>query len=509
VKTNISIANRSRSLLSASALFLLTMFGPGQTAQAAHPQPESEKAFYVIEDIPMPEGTLFEACAMTRLPGDRLAIATRRGEVWIVSNIFGKTKDIQFDLFASGLEEPLGIAYKDGWFYTAEHTQISRLRDEDGDGTADIYETFNNDWGTTPGDTYHEFVFMAPEHDQEGNLWVTLCLTNSSSSSAYLRGWSVRITPDGKLIPTTSGVRSPGGVGYNAKGDVFYCDNQGFWNGSSCLKHLKPGSFQGNPKGNTWYSDPRVKQIMGEAPVEPVSGSRIDTERARIKEFVPPAVVFPHGKIGTSPTGIDWDRSKGKFGPFSDQMFVGEITHSQVQRVFLEEVNGVYQGAVFKFLSGFDSGIVGVNFAEEGYIFTGGTNRGWGARGGKPQSFERVRWTGKTPFEILKMEAQPDGFVITFTEPADLKTAGDPASYKMSSWTYIYQEGYGSPEVDGQDQTITAARVSADGLSVRLTIDNLVKGHVHHLESPGVKSASNSNLWHTSAYYTLNEIPSP
>ena len=46
------------------------------------------------------------------------------------------------------------------------------------------------------------------------------------------------------------------------------------------------------------------------------------------------------------------------------------------------------------------------------------------------------------------MHAKPDGFELTFTEPVDPKTAGDPESYTMQTYTYIYQSTYGSPEVD-------------------------------------------------------------
>ena len=55
------------------------------------------------------------------------------------------------------------------------------------------------------------------------------------------------------MIPTCSGVRSPGGIGENHLGDMFCCDNQGPWNGTSSIKHLKPGAFTGNPTGNKYY----------------------------------------------------------------------------------------------------------------------------------------------------------------------------------------------------------------------------------------------------------------
>ena len=143
----------------------------------------------------------------------------------------------------------------------------------------------------------------------------------------------------------------------------------------------------------------------------------------------------------------------------------------------------------------------------EGSMFVAGTNRGWGSRGRDPFAIERMKWTGKTPFEIHTMKALPDGFELTFTEPVDAKTAGDVAAYKLQSYTYIYQSSYGSPEVDHTKPTIKSAEVAKDGRSVKLTIDGLVPGHVHELHSDGVRSQAGLPLLHTQAYYTLNFIP--
>ncbi|MFM8905290.1 MAG: hypothetical protein ACKOIB_08620, partial [Verrucomicrobiota bacterium] len=74
-------------------------------------------------------------------------------------------------------------------------------------------------------------------------------------------------------------------------------------------------------------------------------------------------------------------------------------------------------------------------------------------------------------------------------------------------FTYIYQSSYGSPEVDQTEPTVKSAVVSADGLRVRLVVDGLVRGHVHHLVVTAVKSKSGDALWHPEAWYTLNEIP--
>ncbi|MBC7979992.1 MAG: hypothetical protein H7Y36_05465 [Armatimonadetes bacterium] len=457
--------------------------------------------FYNRQEIPLPPGEVMEVSSIALMPGKKVAVATRRGDLWICSGAYDENlSKVTWVKFAHGLHEPLGMFYKGTSLYLTQRPDFSRLEDTDGDGKADVFETINSEWGIN-GD-YHEYAFgTAP--DKNGDVWITLCLTGSFTADSNWRGWALRITPDGKMIPTCSGIRSPGGMGFNAEGEVFYSDNQGPWNGSSSVKWLKPGSFQGNPMGNKFHQLANLP-----TPPEPADKSRILTERKKFPTFGPPAVVLPHAKVGQSPSGIVADMSGGKFGPWNHQLYVGEQTHSQVQRICLEKVNGLYQGAVFHFLEGSEAGIIPVQLDQkEGVLFVGGSNRGWGSRGTKTFTFERVKWTGKTPFEMKTMTAHSDGFTLNFTEPLDTAAATNPASYAMSAWTYIYQSEYGSPEVDQSTPLITAAKISGDKKSVRLTINGLVQGHVHHLTAPGLISASGAKLWHPDAFYTLNEIP--
>lgn len=474
----------------------LTFFLAASIANAA-----SQSDYYLREEIPLPPGEVMEIGSIALMPDQQIAVTTRRGDLWICSGAYADDlSKVTWKKFAQNLHEPLGMFWKNGALFLTQRPEITKITDSNNDGLADTFKTVCSDWGIT-GD-YHEYAFGS-EPDKNGDIWVVLCLTGSSGADADWRGWAVRVTPDGKMIPTASGIRSPGGIGFNASGDVFYTDNQGPWNGSSSLKWLKPGSFQGNPTGNKFHQ-------LAQLPAQPdiADESRVLAEHLKFPNFIPPAVVLPHAKVGQSPTGIACDQSRGKFGPWENQLYIGEQTHSQVQRVCLEKVNGIYQGAVFHFLDGFETGLIPIRLDQEaGILFAGGSNRGWASRGNKPFTFERVKWTGKTPFEIQTMTAKPDGFTLNFTEPVDPATAGNPASYSMQAWTYILQSGYGSPEVDQATPQITAATVSTDGKSVRLKIDGLVRGHVHHLNSKGVKSAAGQPLWHPDAYYTLNEIP--
>ena len=291
----------------------------------------------------------------------------------------------------------------------------------------------------------------------------------------------------------------------NLAGDMFYTDNQGPWNGTCGLKHLAPGKFVGHPDGNKWYS--LTEATMGPRPKDPESGSRFMVEAAKIPEYEPAAILFPYSKMGQSAAGIATDTTGGKFGPFAGQMFVADQTFSWVMRCFLEQVDGHYQGACFPFRAGQGSGSLALQFTNDGSLFVGGTNRGWGSRGSKPFSLDRIIWTGITPFEIREMRAMPDGFELTFTEPVNPDTASNPNSYDLMAYTYIYQSDYGSPEVDHSKPKVTSAKVAPDYRSVRLTIEGLAPGCVHELNASGIRSKQDKPLLHSQAYYTLNRIP--
>ena len=477
-----------------------------------------EADYYKITTFDTPKETAMEVGSIELLPDGKLALGTRRGEIWVVTNPDSEPANVKYQLFASGQHEVLGLAWKDGWLYATNRYEVLKMKDKDGDGRADLFETVCDQWGVS-GD-YHEYAFGS-RFDKAGDLWVVLCLTGSFNSNAPFRGWALRIKPDGTMVPTCSGIRSPGGIGFDADGEVFYTDNQGPWHGSCTLQHLVPGSFQGHPGGNVWYEK---APNMGPRPIDPIPEAyqggrkrgensptgdpdRMVKERERIKQLVPPAVYMVHGKIGNSSSAIICDLSGGKFGPFAKQLFIADQSHSNLSRVFLETVNGVKQGVVIPFRAGFQSGIIGGRMDAAGRVFVGGSDRGWGAKGGKPFCFERVEWTGKVPFEVHEMHARPDGFELTFTQPVDAATAGDAKSYSMREFTYAYREAYGGPEVDEIIPKITKATVGADGKSVRLVIEPITKGHIHELHLDGVKSSSGTPVLHPVGYYTLNEIP--
>lgn len=509
------------------AVLLAVLLGTGASIQAA-----GENDYYRLISVatseaptdsrskrwkPAPGGLALEVGGLTVVDDKRVAVAIRKGEVWLLDGVYDDpVQNVTYHKFASALHEPLGLLKHGDVYYTAQRSELTGLRDTNNDGTADEYITVAKGWGVTG--CYHEYAF-GPLLDHDGNLWVTLNIGMGLSKQqmsrtltdtplgyrqAQWRGWGMKVTPAGKLVPVCSGMRSPCGIGMNREGDVFYSDQQGNWVATNSLHHIREGAFfhhaealaSMNLEGSSFQD---VKPVPDGLPYPEA-----------IKQFAqlrPPAVWFPYRKAGQSTTDIMLDDSHGRFGPFDGQLFVGEFTQASIHRVFLEKVGGEYQGACFPFRSRFASAVLRLAQGTDGSVFVGLTNRGWSSLGTSAYGLQRLVWTGKTPFEVKEMKALSDGFELVFTSPVEMKTASDTGSYEINSHTYNYQSTYGSDEIQQRTLGVKSATVSADGLRVHLRVDGLRELFVHELVAAGVRSQSGVPLLHPQAWYTLNRIP--
>ena len=463
----------------------------------------AESDYYRIVTYPMPEELKLEVSGLALMPDGRMAAAIRKGEIWMIENAYGDPSKVTYSQWATGLHEPLGLAWHDGALYTTQRTEITRLRDTDNDGRADEYLTFAKGWGVSG--SYHEYAY-GPVFDQNGNALMTLNISIGKGpvpDDDAWRGWSLKVAPDGTWKPWSGGFRSPSGIGMNRAGDFFATDQQGNWYPTCPLLHLKEGAFHGHADV---YPDCSRPEATFDLPKPmPRDLTVVEAEKA-IPAYTLPAVWFPYRTMGMSSTDILCDTTEGKFGPFADQLFVGEFTMSFITRVFLEKVDGHYQGAVFRFREGFDCAVLRMAWGKDGSMFVGESNRGWNSLGTRSYGLQRLVWTGKIPFDVKEMHALPNGFKLTFTQPVDPKLGSDVASYAMRSYTYPYHKSYGGDEIDEKKPTITSAKVADGGLTVMLEVEGLRAGYVHELTSK-LKSATGLPLEHDLACYTLNRIP--
>ena len=451
---------------------------------------------------------------------DRVIAVTRRGEVWAIDGFAGAAprESAAFTLVAEGLHEPLGLVHAPGGpgLVTACRAELSRLEDEDGDGVFESIATIADDWHISGN--YHEYNF-GPAIALDGSYWIT---TNKPFGDQPFgkvdwRGYAFRIRPDGEVKPMCAGLRSPAGIESSPWGEIFYTDNQGEWCGAGKLSLLVPGGYYGHPHGIESTTDPNWTFAKPKALPEGVTYAEIAAS-GEYPAFRMPAVWFPYDKVGRSPAGFAWDTTRGKFGPFEDQVFVADQYEAAVFRVCLERVGGHWQGACFRFRDGLGSGAVRLAWTRGGALLVGETHRGWGSKGVLSQGLERIDWTGVIPFEIRTMRVLQDGkgpgFELRFTHSVDQASLTDLAGYSAMSYTYEASERYGSDELDRREHEIVGVRAHEDGRGVDVILDGLRAGYVHELSAHGVRrsadpsaAAAELGLLHEVGYYTVVVVP--
>lgn len=419
------------------------------------------------------------------LPDGGLAVATWPGEIYIVEEATGPIEQATFRLFATGLDQPLGLRVVDGEILVVQRCELTRVSDTDGDGLADWYESVNDDWGYSGN--YHSYAF-GPMIDGQGRFYVGLTGHRGLYEHKYT-GWWARIAPDGSAIEGfCHGFRTPNGFG-TYRGDLFCTDNQGNWIGTSKLNHLGEGAFYGYPSGKP--AMPKEQQVE--------------------RPWKQPALYIPRS---WSPSASDIaEIPAGTFGPFEGQLLIGEFQNGTVLRAALEKVEGQWQGAVWPMMKGFVGAVNRLSFGPDGKLYVGGCKRAWSTAAPLEYSLERVTFTGEAGFEILEAHVKPDGFELIFTRPVDELEAGDPENYDVLQHRYRYSSSYGSPEIDFEGNennaspvTVVDAVVLDNGKRVRLKLDGWREGYVTMVRSLA-RDREGHRLENDTFYYTLNRIP--
>ncbi len=476
----------------------------------------TEGDYYKIVTIPSPSDIALEVSGINLQPNGDLVITTRFGEVWLIGDPYMEVSARpHFKKIASGLHTPLGIASKDGKFYVGQRSELTELSDTDGDDIIDQFRTFAT---IAMSGNYCEYVH-GPIVLPDGSFWLNLNLGDNGwltrehffgemGHHAPWKGWAVRITPEGELVPIASGLRSPPGMGIGRDGTMYYTENQGGWVGTGFVTTVEEGDFFGHPSSLKSAGLDKSNIDLHPKDIPDEDSLMMHDAVKRIPQLKMPSVRMPHGVMGTSLSWVLEDTTSGAFGPFEGQLFVADQGQSKIMRVFMEEVGGEMQGAVFHFREGFQSGIIRSSWGKDGSMFVGMSDRGWNALGSEPDGLQRLVWTGQLPFEVQSIRAQPDGFELVFTSPVDAATAGSSQSYQISSFDYLYHMEYGSPLIDQEDASIEKIIVAQDGLKARLILKEPMRaGYIYQVRVDGIRSTEGQPILHPEAYYSLNQIP--
>jgi glucose/arabinose dehydrogenase len=471
---------------------------------------------FSIETIEIPAGIDPQIGGIDATPSGKLAVCFHRGEVMLYDPATGK-----WTQFAEGLHEPLGLLVEsDSSILVMQRCELTRLRDVDGDGRADDYETVYDGFGMTGN--YHEFAF-GPARDHQGNLYVAL---NTASNGAGIRkeirgewndigvprdkmdtgkewgkvrgaagrmyarakwrGWVVKLSPDGeKVTPFACGFRSPDGIGFDADGRLLVTDNQGDWLGTSKVHHVREGGFYGHVASLIWREGWQRNPLQ-------MPAAELDALRT------PAAALLPQGELASSPTQ-PIAVPDGMLGAFAGQTLIGEMNQKSLVRFLPDSVGDVTQGAAIPFLrtAALGAGNHRMTFTKDGSLWIGKTHLSWAGASG----LVRVRLREKGPlFAVDQVRVKSDGFTLRFTQPVD---AASLKGLKVRAHGYKYFKNYGSPKVDNREVAITSSKLDDPGTTLHVQLPQLREGDVYTFTLAGMTSRGAKPLLGDKVYYTL------
>lgn len=503
----------------ASDLNALTKGGPIQWPETFKPQSTlgNDSTAYTVDRIGVPGGNKYEgrmriAAVDFFSDGTTAAVSTWDGSVWIVKNIDSKLENVEWKLFADGLHEPMGLKIVDDKVYTVADDQITKFHDLNGDGEADFYECFNNDWDLTSG--FHAFCFDL-QTDKEGNFYFAFGAPVRGGGRSFERlgrhhGSVLRVSKDGsKLERFATGFRAPNGIGVGPNGEVTSGDNEGTYVPRSPINWIKEGGFGGVVDTFAKYQD-----MKSTPTVQQRSGNR--QKHLEISEMPKPLAWLPK-HVDNSGGGQVWVTSD-KWGPLNNKLLHLSYGQSSLYLVLKEMKGDQIQGGVVKFPIQLSSSAMRARFNhKDGQLYICGL-KGWQTNAAKDGGLDRIRYTGKKINMPVEMKTTAKGIELTFSEKLDGELANDPKSYAVKGadiwWSHDYgsrefQIGQRDVEVNAKKQgwttlKVKSAKLQADGKTVSIEIENFQP--IHELElSVDLETAEGAEIV-KKLYFTIHEL---
>jgi mono/diheme cytochrome c family protein len=430
-----------------------------------------------------------------------LVMCSLKGSVWLVRDTDGDGLEDHLELVADGLAAPYGVACRGAAIDVATKFGVIRLSQLRADGRARRADVIASGWGYTAD--YHDWTVGLPR-DAEGNYFVGLPCQQDDRSlvEARLRGTVVKLRPRQPTIESprlfdlemiSAGLRFPMGLAVNRDGDVFATDNQGNYTPFNELNHLRRGARYGF-----------VNKLEARPGFQPPCDD--------------PAIAIPHPWT-RSVNGICFlytpdavrEQKRPSFGPFEGHLIGCEFDTRRLIRMSLKKVGETYQGAAYPFSTEpvpgeptFEGPVV-CAVAPQGDLYVGNLrDSGWGG-GQNTGSIVRLRPVGAVPVGIAQIHALADGFAIDFTASADPDRAKNPANYAIRSYRRIATPAYGSPDVDRENESVTAVELSPDARRATLRLKRMRPGFVYEFQIKSL-AVGNRLFFPAEAFYTFRKL---
>ena len=405
-----------------------------------------------------------------QLPDGRFVALTKEhnGSVYLVDVEAGTATP-----FAEGLDVPMGLIVVEDSIFVLQKNELTRLIDGDLDGYVDEFQVVADGWEVSPsaqevatGLVYHDGSFYAtlnvPLND-EG----TPFRTESSS-----RGRLVRMTSsDGHEELDVSVYLSDGMVLVNDR--LMISDFHSKW---------MPGS-------RFVFSD-KLNEEQSTLPA--------DEEGA-------PGIWMPER---SEPAGVS-SPIVLRQEPYAGQVLYNDSFSETLYRVYVEEVEGVPQGSVFR-MSG--DGVIRTGsmlYDQNGRIWAtnGGYSERWGRTDTSRTALNLLEWQETEVFEMLRLSTLATGFEISLSDSL-IEEQVDKNDFRVYRWTFkdhIWENGVRPEWVE---ERLEDVRVSPDRQKLFLDLPALKAGSRYYISVPlHLQNKQGENIFSNEVWVTVNRLP--
>ena len=379
--------------------------------------------------------------------GDQAVISTIDGEVWRLEGIAQPEGDIKWHRIATGLFQPLGIKVHEGTIYVGCRNQIVMLRDLNGDGETDFYESFNSDHQVT--EHFHEFA-MGLQTDDEGNFYYAKSARHARTSLVPHHGTLIKVSPDGSRSEIiANGFRAANGVLLNPDGSFIVTDQEGHWNPMNRINWVEEGGFYGNMYG---YG----------APADSSDDAMI------------PPLLWIDQKYDRSPAELLW-AERDRWGPLGGHLLSLSYGYGKIFVVMPQTMESTRQAGIVELpVPQFPTGIMRGRFnPKDGQLYTLGMSAWATNQMIQVGGLYRVRYTGRSVHLPIAMKALAAGIQLTFAAPLDRAAAENPDQYTITTWDLKRTRNYGSRRYNTQELTIDRVTLADDGKTLLIHLPDI------------------------------------
>lgn len=457
---------------------------PQTLTTRGHPAPDASA--YVVDNIDLP---LANPWRRNVRPADiqffkdgRAAVVTIDGDVWLLDGLTGDLSSVHWRRFASGFNDPLGMAIRQGQIFVFDRLGIWRVLDTTGRGEADRYELFCNAFAqSAESRDYAAGIKLAPDGSfvisKGGIEEVTVGKDN---------GTVLRVAPDGRSVRRLGwGFRNPL-IGVDPEtGIVTASDQEGNYVPATPLYIVEGDRFHGF--------------LPGFAPHEAYP--------APIDE---PLTWIPHN---VSPSAVTQTWLRGaSLGPLNDSLVLVSYYFPEIFRVMIDRQGAHPQGAVTSITRDFKFAPLNASVdPADGTLFVAGLKI-FGTAASQIAGLARVRYTGTSSLLLRAVQPGEKGIRLTFDSPVDPVSAR-PDAFVVERWDYHRTHDYGSlhylpnGSVGQEVLPVSGVAVSRDGRQVTLAVAGMNTKVMQMAVRWALRSADNRPMT-SSAFFTPHAFDS-